>query len=507
MYRSLYLSSEKQGRGELAATLATRVEDLVSMCKWPDNQREQRCIDLFYHLSEVFDMRCFVQIETSREGGNLTWEKLVEEAKCQEHVGKEYAKFRRENGGGGTPSYGDPALAADAVSRGYNKPQQRSRTPTGGKGGKSQKQCDRCGRRNGCTGERGTCPAWGKECGICKGKNHYRAVCRKAAQIQAGGGTQPKFQKQGKGKSPGKNGKAKAKHAHSVVFKTVPSAKGIVSRLEEGASASNSVTSEPSVPLSLGVQRVNSVLSGGNRQSKASLHTRNVFSCDSIHNTGDGTLDQCQTDTDPSRRLCILADIYVRARTTSRTHNIRVTVDPGADANLMLLHHFREIFPYLCDKNGKPKEGVLKKAESSFESYSGDNLSVIGQTKIYARNKQTQQFMITSIFVIARERGPILLGNAACQWLRLIAVLVENKAPVVGRFMASVTREETECGEVEAYPLLKTGDGAEMTESTQQPQITIAAPKKKRKRTKKAKPVANASEPLDVTLESAPSKS
>ena len=92
------------------------------------------------------------------------------------------------------------------------------------------------------------------QCGICKGKNHYRAVCWKAAQIQAGGGTQPKFQKQGKGKSPGKNGKAKAKHAHSVVFKTVPSAKGIVSILEEGASASNSVTSEPSVPLSLGVQ-------------------------------------------------------------------------------------------------------------------------------------------------------------------------------------------------------------------------------------------------------------
>ena len=46
-----------------------------------------------------------------------------------------------------------------------------------------------------------------------------------------------------------------------------------------------------------------------------------------------------------------------------------------------------------------------------------------------------------------------------------------------------------------------------MTESTSQPLIAIAAPKKKRKRTKKAKAVANASEPLDVTLESAPSKS
>ena len=219
---------------------------------------------------------------------------------------------------------------------------------------------------------------------------------------------------------------------------------------------------------------------------------------------GDSTLDQCQTDTDPSGRLCILADIHVRARTTSRTHYIRVKVDPGADANLMPLQHFREIFPYLCDKDGKPKEGVLEKAESSFESYSSDNVSVIGQTKIYAKNKQTQQFMITRIFVIARERGPILLGNAACQWLGLIAVLIENKAPVVGRFVAAVTREETECGEVEAYPPPKTGDGSEMTKPTSKP---LLAPKKKRKRTKKAKSVANASEPLDVTLESTPSES
>ena len=194
----------------------------------------------------------------------------------------------------------------------------------------------------------------------------------------------------------------------------------------------------------------------------------------------------------------------MRARTNSRTHNIRVKADPGADANLMPIHHFREIFPYLCDRNGNPKEGVLEKAESSFESYSGDNVTVIRQTKIYARNKQ---FIITRIFMIARERGPILLGNAACQWLGLIAMLIENKAPIVGRFVASVTREETEGREVEVYPIPKTGDGAEMTESRRQSQKAITAPKKKRKRTKKAKPAAPASEPLDVTLESTHSES
>ena len=80
---------------------------------------------------------------------------------------------------------------------------------------------------------------------------------------------------QGRGKSPGKNGrKAKAKQRSlHVVFKTVPSAKGIVSRSGRNSfSIPNSVTSEPSVPLSTAAQHgETSVLSGGNIQSKASL--------------------------------------------------------------------------------------------------------------------------------------------------------------------------------------------------------------------------------------------
>ena len=131
-----------------------------------------------------------------------------------------------------------------------------------------------------------------------------------------------------------------------------------------------------SVPMSKAAKQGNSVLSG-NIQSKAALKTHNMFSCDSILDMGDGTLDQCQTDTDPSGCLCIMTDILMRARTTSRTHNTRVKADPGTDANLMPIHHFRTIFPYLCDSSGQLKEGVLKKAESSFESYSGDSVTVI----------------------------------------------------------------------------------------------------------------------------------
>ena len=242
-YHSIYLSSSKQAKGESAAALATQVEDLVNLCKWPDAQREQRRIDLFYHLTDFFDVQQYMQNETAREGGNLTWESLVNEAKCQECVGKEYARFQRENGDSSTLSYGDPALAADAVSRGFKRPQPRSQMPSGGKG--SQQQCDQCGKCNGCNGQKGTCPAWGKECGSCHGRNHYRAVCRKATQSKGSGGTKPKQQGNGKPKSPCKP----KKHAHSVVFKTVLSGQEGEILLDMDADR-NSVTSEPSVPLS-----------------------------------------------------------------------------------------------------------------------------------------------------------------------------------------------------------------------------------------------------------------
>ena len=113
----------------------------MAQCQWPDGKKEGRHIDLYYHITEHFGIKQYIQNETAREGGSLMWDKIVEEAKHQERVGKEYARFRRENGAGGTPSYGDPALAADAISRRYKKPQQRSRTPSGGKGGQP-KQCD-----------------------------------------------------------------------------------------------------------------------------------------------------------------------------------------------------------------------------------------------------------------------------------------------------------------------------------------------------------------------------
>ena len=98
----------------------------MAQCGWPEQEREGRYIDLYYHITEHFDIKQYIQNETAREDAHLMWDRLVEEAKHQECIGKEYTRFVRENGGVGTPSYGDPALSADAMSRGYKKSQPRS---------------------------------------------------------------------------------------------------------------------------------------------------------------------------------------------------------------------------------------------------------------------------------------------------------------------------------------------------------------------------------------------
>ena len=356
----------------------------MAQCQWPEAEREGRCIDLYYHRTKHFDIQRYIQNESAREGVSLTWEKVIDKAKCQEYVGKEYARYRKEKGAGSTPSYGDPSLAADAISRGFKKPQPRPQRQSGGSGRENySQQCNRCGKSNGYNGKKGTCPAWGKECSLCNRPNYFKAACRSGVKKVGGGGPQ---QKQGTTKkSPGKF-KAKAKYkADNAEWKTVPSAKSVLSNMDEAVE--NSVTSEESRCLSKPATWGNLVLKG-NRQSSTFLSkTHSVFSCDAIHNTGHSTLDQCHTDTDPSGQLCIMTDILVKATATFWTHNIRVKVDPGAEANLMPVHHFRRIFPYMRDSNGQPKEGVLEKAESSFESYSRDNVLVIGQTLIWVTRK------------------------------------------------------------------------------------------------------------------------
>ena len=84
--RKAYLSGVRQGPKETAAELAVRVEDMVLQGKWLENETQNRRIDLYYKATAYYEIQRYIQDQTSREGNELTWEKLVQEAKRQERT-------------------------------------------------------------------------------------------------------------------------------------------------------------------------------------------------------------------------------------------------------------------------------------------------------------------------------------------------------------------------------------------------------------------------------------
>ena len=64
------------------------------------------------------------------------------------------------------------AMTYDAINRGRSK--SRNKNQGCGRSQRSIRNCKYCGKSH----DRGSCPAFGKECSKCGKKNHFKAVCK-----------------------------------------------------------------------------------------------------------------------------------------------------------------------------------------------------------------------------------------------------------------------------------------------------------------------------------------
>ena len=186
------------------------------------------------------------------------------------------------------------------------------------------------------------------------------------------------------------------------------------------------------------------VLSGP--PSEATHSTTNTFSCCEITSRLDGSStakDQVYTDTDPEGRLAIYTDVLVKASKAAKISTMEVKVDPGTKGSLMPVCHFKRLFPQLC-QDRQPKEGVLQKADSRFESYGSVDVEVLGHVTFYIQNIQTRRYKPIRFFVTDRESGPVLLGHTACYWLSMVSVQYFNKAQRHRKFIISVSKDSPE---------------------------------------------------------------
>ena len=105
----------------------------------------------------------------------------------------------------------------------------------------------------------------------------------------------------------------------------------------------------------------------------------NKFTCSILSDTNRSQpRSRAYTVTDSDGKLEMIEDVEIkRILMDHLSQAIAVKVYPGTESNCMPLRKFRQLFPDLCH-NSMPKDSALEPAEAQLESYSGDQMYVMG---------------------------------------------------------------------------------------------------------------------------------
>ena len=166
--------------------------------------------------------------------------------------------------------------------------------------------------------------------------------------------------------------------------------------------------------------------------------TYNRFSCFAVHSKM--ALEGPYTDTDPDNRSEIITDITIRMPGKAGTMMMEVKVDPGVQPSCIPLHKFKTLFPHLC-RDGLPKEGLLVNTQNKFQFYNGGDMMCYGHFLIDVRDKVTKKYHPIRFYVMNTDMLRILISHAASNWLGLVKVLCDNKAPRIKRQVASIDKK------------------------------------------------------------------
>ena len=164
-YIDEYLSDVRQGPTESTAELDVRIQTLVRKCNFPQDQIESRKLELLYHASRHFEVKKYCK---EKDRKDITYNIILEQAKLHERVIDEY-RAHKENAG-------DPVYTERSATKVKEEQAEINAVRRGQTFGrrKEEKRCDKCGT----THRPRDCPAYGKDCYKCGGRNHWASVCR-----------------------------------------------------------------------------------------------------------------------------------------------------------------------------------------------------------------------------------------------------------------------------------------------------------------------------------------
>ena len=167
----------------------------------------------------------------------------------------------------------------------------------------------------------------------------------------------------------------------------------------------------------------------------------NRFACYGVHSklshsthNGNNTAEskKLYMDTDPESQTEIIIDIIVKKPSRAGNLMLEVKIDPGSEANCILLHKFQILFPYLA-RDGVPKEGVLEPTSAKFTGYRWYSMTSYGYMEVQVQHITTIKFHPVRFYVLDMDAPHILVYQAAAFWIGLVKVLCSNKTPKVTR--------------------------------------------------------------------------
>ena len=164
IYESYLFFSRQQEELESISAYVTAVHALASTCNFGD-LRERLIRDRI-----VCGIRNKALQRSLLSESNLTLESCVQKCKTSEAAGQQVQGMSGTSQG-----------AAQDIDRSVNMVTSRRPSRERWSTGHAQRECKFCGRIHG----KRSCPAYGKTCDICQGRNHFASVCRTRTRQRA----------------------------------------------------------------------------------------------------------------------------------------------------------------------------------------------------------------------------------------------------------------------------------------------------------------------------------
>ena len=399
--RATLYNNFRQKNRETAAELDIRLSKLIDECNFPKDTANRKGIkefikqDIFINAINYYEVKKWVAQQKETGADQLNYLKVMDKCKEYEATVRDYVAMANDNSQlqtafqKGIASIDNHSFKRNPRGRG-RRFRSRSRSHSGDRRPQNKpgaSKCKRCGFEKHTTSD-GSCPAMNSTCGFCKRIGHYESACiTKKTQ-----------------KNKERNKERKGKHS------------------------SRSPTRRSSTPAPNKSKPTVDSLQLKTAQIRQDFHRIHFDSIHTVIPTNKVHIDAITAmDTARDGKTYVLTDLDVKLPNRAYCDTLRVKLDMGAEANILPLRTYKNMFPERIQQDGTPDPKFLQSTNLEFECNRNNTITSHGCIKLDIGLPGKP--LITAQFFISEHHDQVLLGHPSCDRLQAYTLHLKNLAP------------------------------------------------------------------------------